>query len=97
MAGAHPGPASSLSAGQNLTPEQWYEGLVLGMGQQLRLEDELEEFWLKRERLAPLQRRRHHQPVEPFAQAQLRVRTERSHGAHGLASLKTRVLPPLSS
>src|SRR5437870_10517627 len=27
--------------GQNLTPEQWYDGLVVRMGRQLRLEGEL--------------------------------------------------------
>src|SRR5262245_42379423 len=41
--------------GQNLTPEQWYEGLLSRAGQQLKLEDELEAFWLAHERLAPLQ------------------------------------------
>src|SRR5438552_2197386 len=30
--------------GQNLSPEQWYEGLLLNLGKQVRLEDELEEF-----------------------------------------------------
>ena len=42
--------------GQNLTPEQWYDGLLGRIGQQLDLEDELEDFWLDNERLAPLQR-----------------------------------------
>ena len=42
--------------GQNLTPEQWYDGLVARMGRQLRLEDELEEFWKKSSRLSPVQR-----------------------------------------
>ncbi|HWS88594.1 MAG TPA: AAA-like domain-containing protein [Pyrinomonadaceae bacterium] len=42
--------------GQNLTPEQWYDGLLGRVGQQLGLEDELEDFWLDNERLAPLQR-----------------------------------------
>src|SRR5438876_105969 len=32
--------------GQNLTAEQWYEGLISEIGQQLDLEDELEDFWL---------------------------------------------------
>ena len=31
--------------GQNLTPEQWYEGLLGRLGQQLDLEDDLEDFW----------------------------------------------------
>ena len=42
--------------GQNLTAEQWYDGLLGHLGRQLRLEDELEDFWQARERLAPLQR-----------------------------------------
>jgi WD40 repeat protein len=42
--------------GQNLTAEQWYEGLLSLMGQQLKLEGELEDFWLAQERLGPLQR-----------------------------------------
>lgn len=42
--------------GQNLTPEQWYDGLLGRVGQQLDLEDELEDFWLDNERLGPLQR-----------------------------------------
>jgi hypothetical protein len=32
--------------GQNLTAEQWYDGLLVSIGRQLRLEDEVEEFWL---------------------------------------------------
>jgi hypothetical protein len=32
--------------GQNLTVEQWYEGLTERLGQQLGLDDELEDFWL---------------------------------------------------
>jgi len=42
--------------GQNLTPEQWYDGLIVRMGRQLRLEDELEDFWLANDRVSPLQR-----------------------------------------
>jgi WD40 repeat protein len=42
--------------GQNLTAEQWYEGLLGRLGRQLDLEDELEAFWLEHERLGPLQR-----------------------------------------
>ncbi len=42
--------------GQNLAPEQWYDGLLARVGQQLDLEDELEDFWLDNERVAPLQR-----------------------------------------
>src|SRR4030095_6116427 len=42
--------------GQNLTPEQWYDGLIASMGRQLRLEEELEAFWMKNTQLSPVQR-----------------------------------------
>jgi AAA-like domain len=42
--------------GQNLTAEQWYDGLLSRIGIQLQIEDELEDFWLERQRLGPLQR-----------------------------------------
>src|SRR2546421_9103408 len=32
------------AVGQNLTPEQWYNGLMLRLGRQLRLEDDVEDF-----------------------------------------------------
>src|SRR5947207_5702848 len=46
--------------GQNLSPEQWYGGLLRRLGRQLDpsgdLEEELEEFWFAQERLGPLDR-----------------------------------------
>lgn len=42
--------------GQNLTPEQWYDGLLGQLGEQLNLTDELESSWLSRDRLGPLDR-----------------------------------------
>lgn len=42
--------------GQNLTAEQWYDGLLSRIGRQLQLEDELEDFWFNHPRLGPLQR-----------------------------------------
>ncbi len=42
--------------GQNLTAEQWYSGLLTQIGQQLELDDELEEFWDSHPKLGPLQR-----------------------------------------
>jgi TolB-like protein len=42
--------------GQNLTPEQWYDGLIVSLGRQLHLEAELDSFWLRQERLGPVQR-----------------------------------------
>src|SRR5262249_6447721 len=37
-------------------PEQWYGGLLALLGQQLDLEDALEEFWLDQTRFGSLQR-----------------------------------------
>ena len=42
--------------GQNLTAEQWYDGLIARMGRQLRLDEELDQFWRAQERLGPCQR-----------------------------------------
>jgi len=42
--------------GQNLKLEQWYNGLLLRLGQQLQLEDALDAFWQANERLGPVQR-----------------------------------------
>jgi len=42
--------------GQNLTPEQWYDGLLVRMGRQLHLEEELDGFWKQNERVSPVQR-----------------------------------------
>src|SRR5437899_5686829 len=42
--------------GQNLTVEQWYDGLLTQLGRHLDLEDEVEEHWLDHERQSPLQR-----------------------------------------
>ncbi|PYS46761.1 MAG: hypothetical protein DMF68_18210 [Acidobacteria bacterium] len=42
--------------GQNLTAEQWYDGLLSRIGRQLDLEDELEDFWLDQEKVGPFQR-----------------------------------------
>src|SRR5262249_31380857 len=46
-----------LSAiGQNLTPEQWYDGLQVSLAEQLGLERELEAYWDENRHLGPLQR-----------------------------------------
>src|SRR2546422_775692 len=46
--------------GQNLSPEQWYGGLLRRLGMQLDpsgdLEDALDDFWLEQDQLGPLQR-----------------------------------------
>jgi WD40 repeat protein len=44
------------AVGHNLTAEQWYDGLLVSIGRQLRIEDQIEEFWLNHPRLGPLQR-----------------------------------------
>jgi AAA domain-containing protein/carboxypeptidase family protein len=40
--------------GQNVTPEQWYFGLLDQMGLRLHLEDELENYWIAKDKLGPL-------------------------------------------
>ncbi|HLK60969.1 MAG TPA: AAA-like domain-containing protein, partial [Chthonomonadaceae bacterium] len=42
--------------GQNLTPEQWYDGLLNLLARSLNLEEQMEDFWFENERLSPLQR-----------------------------------------
>ena len=42
--------------GQNLTNEQWYDGLTLHMARQLGLEEQVESFWKANDRLGGLQR-----------------------------------------
>lgn len=42
--------------GQNLTPDQWYLGLLLRLGWQLDLEESLEKFWMAHQGLGPAQR-----------------------------------------
>lgn len=44
------------AVGQNVSPEQWYDGLLLGVGRQLNLEKELEDYWRSHRRLSPVQR-----------------------------------------
>lgn len=42
--------------GQNVSPEQWYNGLLVRLGRQLDLEDELDQFFLDQTHLGPMQR-----------------------------------------
>lgn len=44
------------SIGQNLSPEQWYGGLIMRLAEQLDLEDEVEELCDQHQHLSPLQR-----------------------------------------
>jgi hypothetical protein len=42
--------------GQNLSPEQWYDGLLVSLGEHLDLEDDLDDFWQEHANLGPMQR-----------------------------------------
>lgn len=42
--------------GQNLSVEQWYDGLLARIGRRLNLENELDEFWFSQKRMNPVQR-----------------------------------------
>jgi hypothetical protein len=44
------------AVGQQLTLEQWYDGLMVRLGQQLKLEDELDAYWCANDRFGPCQR-----------------------------------------
>lgn len=44
------------AVGQNLSAEQWYDGLLARLGRQLDLEDELDDYWMSNSRLGPCQR-----------------------------------------
>jgi TolB-like protein/Tfp pilus assembly protein PilF len=44
------------ASGTNLTAEQWYDSLIIHLGQQLRMEEAVEDYWLDHERLGPAQR-----------------------------------------
>ena len=56
QAGASVAVVDLTAIGQNLTPEQWYDGLLNRLGRQLDLEEELEEFYQENSRLGPMQR-----------------------------------------
>jgi WD40 repeat protein len=42
--------------GQNVTVEEWYDGLLTLLAEQLRMRQELEEFWEEHAHLGPMQR-----------------------------------------
>ena len=44
------------AVGKNLTPEQWYDGLLFGLGVELDLGEELDDFWRSHREVAPLLR-----------------------------------------
>ena len=44
------------AVGQNLTPEQWYDGLLVRLARQCQLEEVLEQFWTSHFQIGPCQR-----------------------------------------
>jgi len=42
--------------GTNLSPEQWYSGLIVQLGERFKLEDQLLEFWRANSSIGPMQR-----------------------------------------
>jgi hypothetical protein len=54
--GHHVAVLDLASLGQQLTHEQWYDGLMVRLGQQLGVEDELDAFWCAHDRFGPCQR-----------------------------------------
>lgn len=42
--------------GQNLEVHQWYKGIIARIGRQLRIEDEVEDYWDRHNDLPPLER-----------------------------------------
>ena len=44
------------TVGQNLSAEQWYDGLLVGLGEHLSIGDELDDFWQNNAHLGPMQR-----------------------------------------
>jgi hypothetical protein len=54
--GAHVVVLDLTAIGQNLTPEQWYDGLMVRIGRQLRMEDPLDDYWMQHQQLGPVQR-----------------------------------------
>ena len=42
--------------GQNVSPEQWYDGLLARIGRRLNLENELDAYWLSQSRMNPVRR-----------------------------------------
>lgn len=54
--GVRPAILDLTGLGSNLTPDQWYEGLVAQLGQRLGLTAQLEAYWAEAGRLALLQR-----------------------------------------
>ncbi len=76
--------------GLNLSAEQWYDGLVVRMANQLRLEDELEEFWTGNTRLGPLQRMM--AALQQVVLPKLAIRTGHAEASSGSGSNGVRLV-----
>jgi hypothetical protein len=61
------------AVGQNVTAEQWYYGLLLRLGEQLCMEDEVDDYWQDNSLYGPLQR---------FMQALHRIILQRVSNLH---------------
>ncbi|MFO1496878.1 MAG: AAA-like domain-containing protein [Verrucomicrobiota bacterium] len=55
-AGVTPLVLDLTAIGTNVTPDQWYGGLVARLGRILNLEDDVEAFWTRHQHIGPLQR-----------------------------------------
>ena len=54
--GIHVAILDLTTIGQNITPEQWYDGLLLRLGRQLEIEDELDAFNQSNQKIGPPRR-----------------------------------------
>ena len=70
--------------GQNLSPEQWYDGLLTRLGRKLDCEDALEAFYAGNPKLSPFQRWQEAltQVVLPHLRDDLRSTTEDKRVGH---------------
>jgi WD40 repeat protein len=55
-AGIHVAALDLTGIGTNISPEQWYSGLTVQLGDRLNLEDELLDFWSLNLSIGPMQR-----------------------------------------
>jgi WD40 repeat protein len=81
--------------GQNVTPEQWYHGLLDMLGQMLDLEDKLELFWQANSQLGPL--RRFMKALRQVVLGGLEGEAGDSAGARASAGLANAALPVAST
>ena len=72
--------------GQNLTAEQWYDGLLGHIARQFNLDQILDDFWLAHARLGPMQRFMHaiREVVLPSCQGQVVIFVDEIDAIRGL-------------